>query len=636
MCDFMEIKPLSVSDDFRGMLQSRRPSGTRNICSLSVLSGDLMTSQPTEQAEPRAPDVGADAPDNANLTAEEPAVDEAPADSSESASTAAEVREDETQGGTADGGGAEQTEAATADRADSQPEAPSSRPRVRLNPKVDPNSAVAVPSISSTTPQPAGEAQSKTAVDRPEAAPSSSEPAPTEPESTATDESSATEEPEPEAEQPAAEATTPTSAAPAVEIPDDENLDAQMEAEIAEALASGEVGQPEVSVPDAAEEGAPPAATDVDSLGEGARLKGRIHSVRDDDVFLDFGLRLSGIVSRRQFGDKKPPEVGKSIEVVVNKVDEEEGLIVCNLPRGAARVSGDWDALIAGQSVECTVNGTNKGGLDVGVGSIRGFMPASQVDLFFVEDLSAFVGQKFNARIIEVNPKRRRLVLSRRALLQEEREASEKQMLEELAPNQTRTGRVKTIKDYGAFVDLGGIDGFLHIGQISWARINHPSEVISEGQTVEVKVLTVDSDKKKISLGMRQLSGNPWSNVETKFPKGSTVTGKVTRTEQFGAFVELEPGVEGLVHISELDFKRVGRVTDVLSVGQRTDVQVLEIDSGRKRISLSVKALKAPPEEAAPEEAEAPPPERKRSGPLKGGIGGDVQGGLFGNPGDFS
>ncbi|REJ88087.1 MAG: hypothetical protein DWQ29_08820, partial [Planctomycetota bacterium] len=190
-----------------------------------------MTSQPTEQAEPRAPDVGADAPDNANLTAEEPAVDEAPADSSESASTAAEVREDETQGGTADGGGAEQSEAATADRADSQPEAPSSRPRVRLNPKVDPNSAVAVPSISSTTPQPAGEAQSKTAVDRPEAAPSSSEPAPTEPESTATDESSATEEPEPEAEQPAAEATTPTSAAPPVEIPGDENLDAQMEAE---------------------------------------------------------------------------------------------------------------------------------------------------------------------------------------------------------------------------------------------------------------------------------------------------------------------------------------------------------------------------------------------------------------------
>lgn len=513
---------------------------------------------------------------------------------------------------------------------------PPPRPRVRLNPTVDPQAAVAVPSLTA-----------KPVVSAPVA--SEPEPAPESPRVSSEGETATagteTLEPTDESDAPAEETEAapetppPASPAAAVEIPSDENLDAQMEAEIAEALSSGEIGEPAVavSVPDDAEDEAPPAAADVDSLAEGAKLSGTIHSVRDDDVFLDFGLRLSGIVSRRQFGEKKAPEVGKKIDVIVSKVDEDEGLIVCNLPRGAARVSGDWDALIAGQTIECTVNGTNKGGLDVAVGTLRGFMPASQVELFFVEDLSAFVGQKLRARIIEVNPKRRRLVVSRRALLQEERAAAEAEMLQEIAPDQTRTGRVKTIKDYGAFVDLGGIDGFLHIGQISWARINHPSEVISEGQSVEVKVLTVDAEKKKISLGMRQLSDNPWANAEAKFAKGSTFTGKVTRTEQFGAFVELEPGVEGLVHISELDYRRVGRVTDVLNVGQMTDVQVLEVDPGRKRISLSVKALKAKPEEQAPAaEDAAPVVERKRSGPLKGGIGGNIEGGLFGNPGDFS
>ncbi|MFG0334786.1 MAG: 30S ribosomal protein S1, partial [Maioricimonas sp. JB049] len=261
-----------------------------------------------------------------------------------------------------------------------------------------------------------------------------------------------------------------------------------------------------------------------------------------------------------------------------------------------------------------------------------------QVDLGYIADLAPFVGQKLQARVIEVSPERRRLVLSRRALLQEERAVAEQELLQTLAAGETRTGRVKTIKDYGAFVDLGGVDGFLHIGQISWNRINHPSEAIQEGQQVEVKVLSIDAESKKISLSMRQLEANPWTLAEDKYPKGSVVSGKVTRTEAFGAFVELEPGVEGLVHISELDHRRVKRVTEVLNVGQVAQVQVLEVDPGRKRISLSVKALLEKP--AMPtDEDQAPgggtPYERKRKGPLKGGVGGSGKGGLFGNPNDF-
>jgi predicted RNA-binding protein with RPS1 domain len=456
-----------------------------------------------------------------------------------------------------------------------------------------------------------------------------------------------------EAAAPAAPAPPPPPAEP-VEIPAGDDLDARMEAEIAAAMQSGEVGGDESAgaaadieqaAEAAAEEQAPPTEED---LVQGAKLNGIIQSIHEDNVFLDFGLRQSGVVSKRQFGVKKEPKVGDRVDVVISKIDEDEGLIVCSLPRGAARISGDWNAVIVGQTVECMVTKTNKGGLEVSVSNLRGFMPASQVDIGYVSDLTPFVGQKLTARVTEVNPGRRRLVLSRRAILAEERAEAEAELLSQIQVGQTCTGLIKTIKDYGAFVDIGGVDGFLHIGQMSWVRIEHPSELLSEGQEVEVKVLSIEPDKKdpekkRIGLGMRQLVANPWASAESKFPKGSTQTGTVTRTEAYGAFVELEPGVEGLVHISELDHKRVKRVTEVLNVGQQAEVQVLEVDPRRKRISLSVKALTAPPESAsgsASDEDLAPgqgqPYERKRKDKLKGGIGGTAPGGLFGNPNDFS
>ncbi|AMV21946.1 30S ribosomal protein S1 [Planctomyces sp. SH-PL14] len=416
-----------------------------------------------------------------------------------------------------------------------------------------------------------------------------------------------------------------------IDLPPSEDLDQQTEAEIAAAMGGAELPTPTV-----AEGQEPPQG----ELTEKTRVNGTIESIRGDDVFVNIGHRLGAVASLRQFNPKKPPQVGDKVDLIVFKVDEEAGLIQCNLPRASSRVSGDWDSVSPGQVVECMVTKTNKGGLDITVGSLRGFLPASQADVGYVANLESLVGQKITAKVTEVNPARRRLVVSRRQLLMEEREVASKELMQTLQVGDTRTGRVKTIKDFGAFIDLGGVDGFLHVGQISWVRINHPKDVLQEGQTVEVKVLTIDPETKKISLGMRQLASNPWANAEDKYAKGSNVTGRVSRVEPFGAFVELEPGMEGLIHISELDHKRIKRVTEVVDVGQMVEVQVLEVDPGRKRISLSAKALKEKPADQLAAEAAAAAPEpahvpRRPRNDLKGGIGGQGRGGLFGNPRDF-
>ena len=417
------------------------------------------------------------------------------------------------------------------------------------------------------------------------------------------------------------------------DIPQPESVDASIEAAIEQAMS----GASPTEGGDAAS--SEQANLDPEELEPGQKLSGVVQSVSGDNVFLDFGMRLSGVTAARQFPQGKIPEPGESIDVLFEKIDEAEGLMITRVPGGKVAVaqSSDWDFLSKGQMVECIVKKTNKGGLEVTVGSLRGFIPSSQVDITFVEDMETFVGRRLTAEITELKPAKKNLVLSRRKVLNARRADAKKQLMEELKPDQVRSGTVKTIKDYGAFVDLGGVDGFLPISQMSWIRIGHPSEVISEGQEIDVKVLSIDQEKGKISLGMRQLTQNPWKVAETKYEKGSNVTGRVTKTETFGAFVELEPGIEGLVHISELEHRRVKRVTEVLNVGDVIEVQVLEVDPGKKRISLSMKALKAKPEpvEKAPE-PEVPKYERKRKGPLKGGTGSTGGGGLFGNPNDFS
>ena len=376
-----------------------------------------------------------------------------------------------------------------------------------------------------------------------------------------------------------------------------------------------------------------------EQLESGTKLKAKVQSVTADDVFCEVGYRSPGVLPARQFPQGKQPRVGEEFLVIVEKYDPENSVILVNLPKATRKARGNWEELSVGQITECIVNKTNKGGLEVTVGGLRAFLPASQIDLGFVSSIDSLVGQKLTVQITELNPAKRNLVVSRRSVMIAERKELAGAFWEKVEVGQQFTGTVKTIKDYGVFIDLGGADGFLHIGEMSWTRVKHPSEVLKEGEQCDVVVLSLDREKQKIGLGMRQLSHNPWGSVETTYAVGKEVTGKVTRTTDFGAFVELEPGVEGLIHISEMDHQRIRKVTDVVNIGQEVQAQVLEVAPDRQRISLSLKALKQKPEkpkdeDLAPGKGEVY--ERKRKEPLRGGKTMGSGGGLFGNPGDFN
>jgi small subunit ribosomal protein S1 len=280
-----------------------------------------------------------------------------------------------------------------------------------------------------------------------------------------------------------------------------------------------------------------------------------------------------------------------------------------------------------GMIVEARVTETNKGGLAVDVNGIRGFMPISQIDLYRVEDTQQFVNQKLRSMVVEVKPSERNLVVSRRALLEKEREENREKLWQELAEGQIREGIVRSIRDFGAFVDLGGADGLLHVSEMSWTRVKDPSTIVKPGQAVKVVVLKIDRERRKVSLGLKQLSASPWDDIGSKYFVGSLVKGKITRLMEFGAFVELEPGVEGLIHISELAPQRVRRVGDIVQAEQEVQVKVLSVDATQRRISLSLKAAlpeEAPSEsdpEASEEEPKAEIKRPRRTTPLRGGIG---------------
>jgi small subunit ribosomal protein S1 len=351
--------------------------------------------------------------------------------------------------------------------------------------------------------------------------------------------------------------------------------------------------------------GAPATTSRAGELAPDTKLTGRIVGIHRDSIFVDVGRQHQGIVPLRQFAE--PPAVGAELEVVVTRFDADEGLYTLTVPGGSVSV-GDWSQVSEGLVVDARITGHNKGGLECEVSQLRGFIPASQVALYRVEDFSQFVGEKWECVVTEAKPEKRNLVLSRRAYLEREKEASREQLLAELAPGQTREGVVRSLQPFGAFVDLGGVDGLIHVSQISWTRVNHPNEVLELGQHVQVRILKIDPDTHKIALGLKDLQDNPWNHASSKFPTRTTVHGRVTKLMEFGAFVEIEPGIEGLVHISELDHKRVFRVSDVLQVGQEVDAQILSVDVESRRISLSIKALKAmaAPVKAAEPEVEVP------------------------------
>jgi small subunit ribosomal protein S1 len=355
---------------------------------------------------------------------------------------------------------------------------------------------------------------------------------------------------------------------------------------------------------------------------ETPRKRAKVVAVRGQDVFLDVpGGRAPGVLPLAQF-EEGVPAPGTEVEVEIEGYDGANGLLL--LSRKGAAVQADWSSVAAGMIVEARVTSTNKGGLSVDVNGIRGFMPISQIDLYRVEDPEQFVNQRLRCLVAEVRVEERNLVVSRRALQEKEREEAREKLWQELAEGQTREGIVRSVKDFGAFVDLGGVDGLLHVSEMSWARVDKAEQVVQPGQKIKVLILKLDPERRKVSLGLKQLQASPWDGIELNYPQGTTAKGKVTRLMDFGAFVELEPGIEGLVHISELAPQRVRRVSDVVQAGQEVQVMVLAVDRNQRRISLSLKAALPKPEEEAAEEPEeevpAKPP-RPRTTPLRGGLG---------------
>ncbi|HYO23964.1 MAG TPA: S1 RNA-binding domain-containing protein [Lacipirellulaceae bacterium] len=409
-------------------------------------------------------------------------------------------------------------------------------------------------------------------------------------------------------------------------------LPPELEQELQAALAGG-------SHEELMDQSATKAATA--ELAPESRVSGRVVSVREGDVFVDLGGPHQGVVKVQQFGET-PPEVGAQLDLMVLRFDLDQGLYELSMPAAAVDV-GNWDEVKEGQIVDVTVSAMNKGGLECTVANIRGFIPMGQISTYRIENPEEFVGQRLSCVITEANRRRKNLVLSHRAFMERERKELKDKLMSELAAGQIREGVVRSLQDFGAFVDLGGADGLIHVSQMSWDRVGHPSEVLQVGQKIKVRVEKVNAETGKISLVYRDMGDNPWNSVTTKFPVGTKAKGTVSKLMQFGAFVKLSPGVEGLIHISELGHGRVMRVSDVLSEGQEVEVKVLSVDVDAQRISLSLKALLPAPEKAQPRrpepEPERPPtPEelkqaerrREAAAQLKGGIGGPSGGEKFG------
>ncbi len=365
-----------------------------------------------------------------------------------------------------------------------------------------------------------------------------------------------------------------------------QQLPPELEQQFQDAVGEASVEQLLDSAPSAAQE-----------LEPDSRVKGRVVSVRGDDVFVDLGGRNQGVVPGNQF--QKIPDEGTVVEVDVRVFDSQEGLYKLTLP-GAVVDVGDWSQVTEGTMVEATVTGHNKGGLVCKVGSLRGFVPASQVSLFRTNDLDKYVGQKLVCVVTESKRKKRNLVLSRRAVLEREKAEEKQKVWEALEVGQIREGVVRNLQDFGAFVDLGGVDGLIHVSQLGWERVNHPREVLEVGQKVQVRINKIDRSAQRISLAYRDLMDSPWEQAEQRYPVSTRVKGIVSKIMDFGALVRLEPGVSGLIHISELSHKRVGRVSDVLQEGQEVEVQVQSVDVSAQRISLSRKALEPRPAEPQP------------------------------------
>jgi small subunit ribosomal protein S1 len=339
------------------------------------------------------------------------------------------------------------------------------------------------------------------------------------------------------------------------------------------------------------------AATMV-SFDEGDVVNGRVVRIDKDEVLVDIGYKSEGVIPSNELSIRKSVEpsdeveLGEEVDALVLTKEDAEGRLILSKKR--ARFEKAWrrieTAAESGEPVEGSVIEVVKGGLILDLG-VRGFLPASLVDIRRVHNLDEFMGQTLECKVIELNRSRNNVVLSRRAVLEEERKEVREQILDRLQPGQVVEGKISNIVDFGAFVDLDGIDGLIHISELSWSHVNHPSEVVAIGDDVRIKVLDIDRDRQRISLGLKQTQEDPWQRVVSTHRPGDVLEGSVTKVVAFGAFVEILPGVEGLVHISELADHHVESPSEVVEPGTNLNVKILEIDEERRRLSLSIKRV---------------------------------------------
>jgi small subunit ribosomal protein S1 len=341
----------------------------------------------------------------------------------------------------------------------------------------------------------------------------------------------------------------------------------------------------------------------ISDLTPGKLIKGKVIGFAGDDVVVEVGLKSEGLIPKEEFDDLSVVKPGEMIDVLLEDLEGEGGLVTLS-KRKADRMMA-WQRIVdttkEGDVVEGMVTRKIKGGLLVDIG-VPVFLPASQVDVRRPGDIGDYMGRKVRAEILKIDLERRNIVISRRKLIETERETAKKRLMETIKEGDIVTGEVKNIADFGAFVDLGGIDGLLHITDMSWGRINHPSELLKIGQRVEVKVLNIDREKEKIALGLKQREASPWEEIEKKYPVGSRIRGSVVNIMSYGAFVRLEDGIEGLVHISEMSWtRRVNHPSEVVQPNQEVDVVVLEINKDKQEISLGMKQTEVNPWELVSE-----------------------------------
>ena len=330
---------------------------------------------------------------------------------------------------------------------------------------------------------------------------------------------------------------------------------------------------------------------------EGTVVKGTVIDVRQNEVLVDIGYKSEGLIPKYEFMEPESIVVGTELEVLLEKIEDENGMVVLSFEK--AEQKKNWDKIVLlcneGGTIEGKVRSKVKGGLTVNIG-VEAFLPSSQIDVIPPRNLDDYVGKTFKFKVVKINQERKNIVLSRRELIEFERDDRRRALLGEMKVGEIREGIVKNLTDFGAFIDLDGLDGLLHITDMSWGRINHPSEMVKVGAKVEVMILEIDREKERVSLGLKQKQRNPWDDIALKYPINSKVRGKIVSVVPYGAFVQLEEGIEGMVHVSELSWtKRIARASDVLKVGDEIDAMVLEIKRDEQKISLGTRQLESNP-----------------------------------------